>query len=222
MACYEPTLPTPQPLQIISADTGTADGASLTAITVLVDTLIPSDKRSVSLATTAGVFTSGGQATATLLPDADGKARAFLRAPSDSTTALLTATVNGSSASSLIIYRRAQPQSLTLEPAQYAIKVSSATEVAVTATLLREVGTPSAPMTVVFTVADTGAVPSTRGVFLPVSVQSSSTGVAKTRFTLADTSYRGPLVLRATALPSGITDTVSIQIVGDASSKAAP
>ncbi|MDB4915068.1 MAG: hypothetical protein JWM95_2712 [Gemmatimonadetes bacterium] len=222
LACYEPTTPAHQPLAIIATDTGTADGASLTAIAVIVDSLTPSDKRSVALTTTAGTFTSGGLATATLAPDDNGTARALLRAPSDSTTAILSATVNGSSVSTLIVFRRAQPQSLTLEPAQYEVKSSSATDVAVTATLFRAVGTPSAPMTVTFSVVDTAAVPSPRGVFLPADVQSNSAGVAKTRFTLADSSYRGPLVLRATVLPSGVTSTATIQIVGAPSSTSAP
>jgi len=213
LACYEVTIPAPRPILLQLPDTGTADGASLLALTVAIDTTIPADRRTVALTTSAGTFATNGAATATAAPDAAGIARTLLRAPTDSTTAVISATVNGATATKLVAFRRAMPDAVDVVPAQLTLMAGAAHELTVTANLRRAVGKPSPALRVTFTTADTTAGHNTRGAFLPTTALSDANGVATTRFTIADTTYRGPLTLRATVAPSGVAGEAVIQIV---------
>jgi hypothetical protein len=218
-ACYsvaEPvTEPAPQPRApaVQLPDTGTADGASLTVVTVLSDPLTPAERRSISLTTTAGVFTSSGTAAATLLPDSDGSAVALLRAPIDSTIALVTATVNGVTGSRRITFRRAQPERVDVLPEQFALKAGVTNELNVTAVLSRTVGMPSPGVLVTFSASDTSAKRAPLGRFIAATVLTDASGVATTRFTTADSSWRGPVILRATtAAPSSVSGEAIVQV----------
>jgi uncharacterized membrane protein len=75
--------------QLQLPDTGTADAASLLPLTVVVDTAIPAEKRTITLFTTARAFAASNNQSTTLTPDAAGAARSLLRAPTDSTAAFI-------------------------------------------------------------------------------------------------------------------------------------
>jgi len=212
-ACYESTIPASRPVLLQLPDTGTADGASLLALTVAIDTTTPADKRTVALTTSAGTFATGNAATATATPDAGGIARTLLRAPADSTTAIVTATVNGATASTLVTFRRAMPDAVDVVPAQPTLTAGAGHELTVTANLRRTVGKPSPALRVTFTTADTTATHGPRGTFLPTTAVSDANGVATARLTIADTAYHGPLALRATVAPSGTAGEAVVQIV---------
>jgi hypothetical protein len=213
LACYEVTAPPPRPLALQLPDTGTADGASLLALAVVIDTATPADKRTVALTTSAGTFATSGAATATAAPDAAGIARTLLRAPADSTSALVTATVNGATASTVVVFRRAMPDAVDVLPAQLTLAAGAGHELTVTATLRRAVGKPSPAIRVTFSAVDTTEAHAARGAFLPVTAMSDANGVATTRFSMPDTSYHGPLVVHATVAPAGTAGEAVIQIV---------
>lgn len=213
LACYDATIPAVRPIILQVADTGTADGASLITIAVVIDTMIPPGKRTVTLTTSAGVFAISGTATATTEPNESGVARTLLRAPNDSTTALVGATVDGTTATKLLTFRRAMPDVVDVAPAQLTLTSGTAHELTLSATLRRVVGRPSPGLRVTFTSADTTEVHSPRGAFLPAITVSDANGIATTRFSIADTSYHGPLTLRATVAPSGIIGETVIQVV---------
>jgi hypothetical protein len=214
VACYEVASAPVRPLVLELPDTATADGTSLTAVAVAIDTATtPADKRTVTITTSAGVFATSGTATATAEPDQAGVARTLLRAPADSTAAIVSAAVNGITTTGIITFRRAMPDAVDLAPTQLTLVAGSTHEITVTATLRRTVGQPSPAIRITFTSADTTSAHGARGIFLPATTVSDAKGVATARFTIADTSYHGPLTLRATAAPAGVSGDATVQIL---------
>ena len=121
--------------------------------------------------------------------------------------------MNGTMATRLMTFRRAMPDVVDVVPAQLTLTTGTGHELAVTATLRRTVGKPSPGLRVTFTSADTTEAHGPRGAFLPATTVSDANGIATTRFSIADTSYHGPLTLRATVAPSGIIGETVIQVV---------
>ena len=185
-----------------------ADGESLTRVVVTADTTLAVDKRKVALTTTAGTFV--GDASA-LIPDDVGMVVAFLHAPSDSTVALVRATVNGSATSGEIVFHRAQPETIDLVPAQFALKAGIGNEMSVVATLHRRVGSPSPGARVTFSATDASAAHNPVGLFIPASALTDAAGTVTARFTTADSTLRGPIVIRAVA--DSVTATATVQAV---------
>lgn len=212
--CYEVTPPIHRALTLTMPDTGTGDGASLLLIQASLDTTgVVAAKRSITLTTTAGVFTASSTASAMLVPDQAGTAVALLRAPADSTVALITATANGETVTQLLGYRRALPDRVELLPDQLSLSPGPGNALAVTVQLRRTVGIPSAGLQVVFGTDSLADGSSIRGAFLPASATSDASGIVRTRFSALDTAARGPVTLRATVVKSGISGAAVIQIV---------
>lgn len=218
VGCYEVKTPVePDPLPIRSPelqlpDTGTADAASVLPLTVVIDTATPSDKRAITLTTTAGAFAATGNQLTTVTPDASGTARSLLRAPSDSTSVIVSATVNGITVSRTVVYRRAMPEFVDLAPARFDLQAGSGHELLLTATLRRLVGKPSTGLRVAFSAVDSAPPRQPRGAFLPATATTGASGVATTRFTVADTTVRGPLLLRATVVEAPVSAEAVVRI----------
>lgn len=212
-ACYEVIVPPARAPSLTIPDSGTADGASLSTIAIRIDTgAVPADKRSITLSTTAGTFTASGSGSATLTPDITGAATAFLRAPADSTTALITATVNGTTISRTMVFSRALPERVDMVPDRFALDVGLGHELSITVYLRRSVGMPSSGSRVTFRSAYVSDTVASLGLFLPVTATSDASGVVRTRFTMPDTTRTGPLLLRATAESSGLSGDATIQL----------
>jgi hypothetical protein len=220
LGCYEAPTPAEPPPYIIAApqlqlpDTGTADAASLLSLTVVVDTAMPAEKRTITLFTTAGAFAASNNQSTTLTPDAAGAARSLLRAPTDSTAVIVTATVNGVSVSRTVTYRRAMPDVVDVVPDQLVLDVVSTNELGLTAYLRRTVGKPSPNFRVSFTAFEPGPAGKSIGAFLPPTAVSDDKGLATTKFVLADTSKRGPIVIRASVGQTNVADETAISVVG--------
>lgn len=88
--------PTPDAVVGLSASPATApaDGTSVVLIIAEVDTVAAPTATEVEFATTLGTFAGGG-ATMTAPIDTDGRVRVQLKAPSDTGTAIVTATAAG-------------------------------------------------------------------------------------------------------------------------------
>jgi hypothetical protein len=214
VACYEPVSPPHRAPALILPDTGTADGASLLALAVKLDTgATPADKRAITLTTTAGTFTTGGTNTATLTPDASGAAIALLRAPGDSTTAIISATVNGETVSRTVIFHRALPERIDVVPDQLTLRPGTGAELAVTVQLRRAVGTPSPGTRVELSSFNVSSGTISTALFLPATLTSDATGAMRARFTAPDRTYFGPVQLRATAVQSGVSGDAIIQLI---------
>jgi hypothetical protein len=220
LACYEVVTP-PEPIppgirapELQLPDTGTADAASLLPLTVVIDTATPSDKRTITLSATAGAFAASGNQGTTLIPDATGSAHSLLRAPGDSTAVIVTATVNGISVSRTVTYRRAMPDVVDVVPATLVLDVAATNELALTAHLRRTVGKPSPNLRVTFAAYDGTLAGKPIGAFLPPTAVSDDKGVATTKFAIADTSKRGPIVIRASVGPVNVTGETTVSVVG--------
>lgn len=188
-------LPTTRTVTIQLPATAVADDVTVTPVVVLVDTTIAVDKRVVALATTAGQFVGDVSA---LIPDASGRVLALLRAPMDSTTAVIHATVNGGAATAQLVYQRARAERIDLVPEQFTLSAGLTNEIKIAATLRRAVGLPSPGGVVTFT-ATNAADQQPVGRFLPVSAVVDAQGVATVRFTTADTAARGRVDIHATS-----------------------
>jgi hypothetical protein len=212
-ACYEPVVAPHRAPALILPDTGTADGASLLDLVVKIDTAAtPADKRAIALTTTAGTFTTGGT-TATLAPDVSGAAIALLRAPADSTTAIVTATVNGETVSRTIVFRRALPERVDVVPDQLTLRPGTGQELSITIYLRRAVGIPSPGVRVELSSVNVSNGSISTALFLPATLTSDATGVMRARFTAPDRTYFGPVQLRAVVTPSGLSGDAIIQLI---------
>jgi hypothetical protein len=214
-ACYEATSPVRARLALILPDTGTADGASLLHVSAIVDTTgLDASKRSIALTTTGGVFTMSGTASATMAVDARGQVLALLRAPSDSTTVLVTATSNGESTTHEIVFRRAMPDRIELVPDQSLLVAGPGHTLMLAATVRRVVGTPSTGLVLVFTADSTASTGRITSVFLPSTATTDASGVVHVQMTVPDTAARGPLIVRATVSAAGVTGAVTVNLTG--------
>jgi hypothetical protein len=184
-------------LEITSADTGTADDASLTPIVLHVDTSLSIQKRAISMSTTAGTFLPGSGNSAMVSPNAVGSATVILRAPSDSTTAIVSATVNGVTEQTRIIFRRALAERVELVAEKATLSAGVNQEVTIVATLRRTMGKSSPGAAVVFTATDASGDDKPIGVFRPEVGTSLADGTVSTRFSVGEGTTRGPIRIRA-------------------------
>jgi hypothetical protein len=199
---------------IPSPPSSLADGATVVTIKAVVDTAPRPNPYTVTLTTTAGTFLGTGTASTVTVPVGDsGFARAQLRAPSDSSIALVTATTGGVTRFVEVRFDPAPPNAVQLS-GDFAVKAGPANSATITVQLLRAVGVPSPGVTVRFS-ADTGqGSGGAFGQFSPRTVVSSSPTVT-TRFTAGETSYRGPITVRvqATRGSTTVTDSTIVQVV---------
>jgi hypothetical protein len=198
-------LPDQHAVIIVLPPTAPADGASLTRIIVQVDTAVPPALRRVMLTTTAGNILGGG---APLTPDATGQAIALLQSPLSPVATIVGATVNGVVGSAEIDFQRALAERILLTYDSLSLKAGVGNQSVITATLTRNVGALSPGAQVAFTATDTAGRRVPTGLFLPVLAQIDSQGKATVRFTVADTSVRGPLLIHATSDTTAATATV--------------
>ena len=217
VACYDVVDPSRNGVvNLAMADTATADGASLTRVVATLEPLIADSLTHVTLSTTAGIFTVTGNSTATVIADKGGMALVYLRSPSDSTTAVVTAQSNAEMVTHTITFARAQPQWLSVSPAEFTVKSGYGNEVTFTATLHRNVGTPSPGIRLTFSASDTTAAHAPLGSFI-VSGPSDSGGAVTARYSPGETDYRGRVIVTVNTLSVGMTpalsDTTSVLVV---------
>jgi hypothetical protein len=137
----------------------------------------------------------------------------LLRAPSDSTRALITAAAGGVVRSRSITFRRAQPDFIQIVPEALSLKAGPTNQLTLTAILRRAYGAPSPGIRVVFSATDTTPERRPRGRFT-TPAPSDEKGTVTVKFTTPDTLYKGPLLIRAvTDTPVPVADTVRIQVV---------
>jgi hypothetical protein len=212
VACHEITDP-PKAVGIRSLDapaTAVADAATLVPITVKIDTLLAENARAVTLSTTAGRFDDDDEVTVS--PDSSGTVVAFLTPPSDTTTALITATVGTHVLRRQIAFTRAPAEQLIVNTESFVIEAEPGADIDVTAELRRLTGRPSPGIQVAFSATDTtGATIGTFSNPLP----SDSAGRVTARFTVGATPYRGRVTVRATTVGTTpvLTGQATVQVV---------
>jgi hypothetical protein len=186
-----------------SPSSAPADGASTTIVTAQVNTAAVPSVREVQFTTTLGTF-PGGTTTITVPVDATGTARAQLRAPADTGSAIVTARAGGATRTMVVTYVPAPPTRLELVADAFVLPAGLARSVNVTATPLRNVGSPSPGTLVTFSADTVGGSGGGFGQFSTTSVLLRS-GSATSRFSAGESNYRGPVIIRATATQAGQT-----------------
>jgi hypothetical protein len=195
-----------------SPPTAPADGASTTVVTAQVNLAAVPAVRDVKFATTLGTF-PGNVTSVTVPVDASGTAQVQLRAPADTGTAIVTATAGGATRTTVVGFVPAPPTRLELTSDSFVLPAGLAHSVNLTATPLRSVGTPSPGTIVTFSADTVGGSGGGFGQFSASSVLVRS-GSATSRFSAGETSYRGPVMIRATATQAGqsVSDSTIVTI----------
>jgi hypothetical protein len=187
-----------------------ADGATLVRLEAMVDGSLTGDARAVKFTTTAGLFRD--RAETTVRADAEGKAVALLRAPTDTVTAIIVATAGVTAIRKELQFTPAFAQWIDVDPAALVIEAAAGREIEVTAVLRRSFGVPNPGADVRFT-ADTSG--HAAGVFTSIP-RTNSSGIAKTRYSIGATSFRGLVRIIATTTVENareIRDTTLVQVV---------
>jgi hypothetical protein len=178
-----------------SSATGLADSASVITLTATLDRSGLAPGTTVTFTTTLGSllpFTAmgGSSSTVTAMSDTSGAVVAQLRAPHDTGTALLTATSGNITRTLTIFFGVASATSLQVLPMQPGLKSGASNSVPITVTLLRKSGSPT-PRGMVHFYASLGQ-------FSADSLVAAGSSVTVS-YTAGDTTYVGPVTIRATA-----------------------
>ncbi len=204
LACHDSVDPGATGLTSLGAapDTVLANAVSETKLSATVDphSIAP---WSVTFTSTAGVFAETGTQAATQGADPTGLATVYLRAPRDSATATVTATVDTVVRSMTVYFALASVDSITLVPAALHVPDS----VQVTAYLRSNVGFPSPGVLLKFTA--TGSAGDSTGQFTPV-LPSDTTNVVNVQY-YRDSTYAGTVTIVATA-PNGVVGRAVITV----------
>jgi hypothetical protein len=189
-----------------------ADGASTTLVTARVYLAAAPTVREVKFTTTVGAFT-GGSASIAVPVDATGVARAQLRAPPDTASAIVTATAGSATRTAVVAFVPAPPTRLEVVAERFAVQAGLANSIAITATPLRAIGAPSSGTLVTFSADTIGGTGGSFGQFSTRSVLVRS-GPATTRFSPGETSFRGRVVVRAVATMGGqsVSDSTVVTV----------
>jgi hypothetical protein len=187
-----------------------ADGMSVVLLSAVVDPALLHQTNEVKFTTTAGTLLPGAAAVS----NDSGIARVQLRAPADSAIALVTATAGKVTRSVQVSFAPALASHVEVSSSKFAIKSGLDATTDITAMLLRSVGTPSPGSTVTFSADSLRGSSGDFGRFSNPSVLATTPKVT-TQFTAGATSYRGPVVIRATAMRAGqaVTSSTTIQII---------
>jgi hypothetical protein len=195
-----------------------ADGASLTPFTVTISDSIPSASRTVSFTTTVGTFAPGTDTTISVPADAGNTATVELRSPTQITSGRVRATVNGVTREVPVSFDRALPNFISLAADKFTVAASAADQVALTATLTRNIGmvTPNSP--VVFKAVGTAgttdvALPSTFFQNVTVVTLVNGQSVATAVFRPGATDYRGAVTVTVEVPGSSVRGSVELEIV---------
>jgi hypothetical protein len=211
-ACHDVTDPpktTPGVTAFVAPDSAPADGKTQVLLRANADTSLAATERKVKFKTTAGSF---GTTTETeVVADSGASAAALLTAPTDSTLAILSATLGSSTITRSIRFTRALPERVSISPERPYVQRGVTQAITVKATLWRSVGTPSPGSVITFTAIDSNG--ATRGRFGSITPVGAS-GDVTTSFTTGDTLYVGllRLIARTTGRDGTISDTAIVSV----------
>ena len=200
-----------------------ADGSTITPITAEVAAALPADRRRVTFTTSLGTFVAdpaapvlGDSARRTINVDADGSNRAVAYLRSMNTElgqAIITAKVDATpsvSADTSVQFVRAFPTQVLVTTSAPTVSANfGATGITVTATLLRDVGTPTANTVVTFKAVDSAG--ADRSFFTNVQ-RSSAEGVVTAVFTPGTGAALGTLIITATVDGTAISGTARVVV----------
>lgn len=186
-----------------------ADGATLTTFTVEISPNLPADRRTVAFATTSAAgFAPGGQASVSVPVDAGNRASADLVSPGEIGSARVTATVENVTQEARVRFVRALPDDVVVTADPPAVAATLDATVAVTATLLRDVGMVTPGTVVTFRAEDDSGAPV--GTFTNVT-RSGDDGTATATFQPRSTTA-GFVTVIAGVEGSSVTGSVRVEL----------
>jgi hypothetical protein len=198
-----------------SAASPLADGAMIVQISAQVPAGSTLQPRLVAFSTSAGTFVQGGTSVTTSA-GADGKVRAFLRAPIRADTARIRASAGGTILIKDLPFAAALPQTLEIEPDSFSVQadpVKGGQTITITAFVRRASGAVTPGQEVGFSADLAGSAPPRIG----VASRSDSAGKVTVKYSPGPTSYRGPIVIRAQTVGENnrvLAATTTIDIIG--------
>lgn len=175
----------------VSAPSAPADGTTVLQITGFVDPDTRGDRRQLTFSVSGGVLTEGDGKTVAVTADEDGAAQVGLRAPTDPGVARIRLTVGSITRQDSVLFTRAVPDAITVEPERFAIAAGLQNEIRVTVQLRRALGRVSPGTPVAFRAFRAGTTIEVGRFGVPSL--SDANGVVTVRYTPGDTSYRGPV-----------------------------
>lgn len=187
-----------------------ADGATLTTFTVEVSPELPAGDRTVSFSTTAGTFAPQGATTAAAPVEADARASVDLQSPVTLTSARVTATVEGVTRSTTVHFERAPPDAISVAADPLSVPAAADSEVTVTATLHRDLGSVTDGTIVTFRAVDDAGDPV--GTFANVTLSSGGTATAVFQ---PRTTTPGFVTVIVGAEGTSVTGSVRIELTAD-------
>jgi hypothetical protein len=135
--------------------TAPADGATLTTFTVEISAALPASQRSVTFTTTSAAgFAPGGATSVSVGADGSNRASADLKSPAAIGSARVAATVNQVTQEVGVSFTRALPEDIVVSADPVAVAATPDASVAITATLLRDVGAVTPGTVVTFRAED--------------------------------------------------------------------
>jgi hypothetical protein len=201
----------PSDVVTIGASPGSvaADGQTAITVTATVAAGLPSGSRDVTFRTTLGQFLPERDSTATRSADGSNLTRINLVSTTPGDTRI-TATVDGTTADTGATFVPALPDRVFVSVTEATLQENGSTSVR--AELLRTRGTPSPKGTVRYTAVKSDK--TSIGTFSKVTLGDPSNGdiVSTAEFNVGETTYRGPVTIRATA-EGGASGTATVTIV---------
>ncbi len=206
--------PDPDSIIQLSAATSSApaDGATRVQITAQIAGGIPSGSRAVTFSAGGGSFASNtttDQRNASVTPDGGNRAIIDLVAPLTAQAVRVTATVNGVSASTVVMFTAAPPDRIFVSPASAV--VGPAADNVISVSLLRDVGVAAANQVVTYTARDANG--NSVGSFSDVQLSSHNAGQT---LAVSSATYNhaggaaGPVTIEVSA--GGVTGQAVIRI----------
>lgn len=177
----------------ISRDTLPADGASTAEVTVMIPARLATGV-TATLSTSLGSFGASGS-TLSLPLDQSGAARGILVAGKEQGLAFVSASVKGIVQSREVVFTRAWPDTILIEPSQFSIQQGFDHTINLDILLRRSLGVPSPGLLPSIRAADpTDATVGEFGIVSP----SDQAGKCTVRYTAGATQYVGPITLEVT------------------------
>ncbi len=192
-----------------SPSVGTADGATPVHVFADLSSGLPAGQRTVTFTTTLGTFADSKTATTMVTADSGNRATADLVSPAAG-QARITATVANTSATTLVDFSAALPETIVVSPDKPAIKASLDDSTTVTATLFRSVGTVTPGTVVTYKVID----PATKADlhFIIRSVTPSNSSQQSQAVVIAgNTTFRGTATIVASV--GSVQGTADIDVI---------
>lgn len=191
-----------------------ADGESQVRLIATIQADAPTHRRNVTFTTTGGTFSQGtASGVVTITADESGSAIALLKAPRDPGIIVVHASNGGPVSEETLTFVRALPERVDVDIDRFALKAGPTETLSVTIVLRRNSGKVTAGTPAQLRANTPDGTPI--GLFGNVGV-SDSEGAIVAKYTAGTTTYRGPVIITATATGSGgsvLTDQVTAEVV---------